>query len=107
MGVIKALFKTAVYGAATTVATFAVLTRKSEFPPVTAAAEELFKSELYKRLNPDGNTPLYDVCVRRVRLDKIRPELRNEPEALVTAFCAGIWSGNGNDAFTLGSGGCG
>lgn len=98
MGVFKALLKTGAYGAATSVAAFALLTRKSEFPPASPLAEELLKSDLYRRLNPHGNTPMYDVCVRRVRLDKIRPELRGDPEKLATAFCAGLYGGKGASA---------
>lgn len=95
MGVVKALFKTGVLGAATSAAAFAFLTRKSEFPAVSPLAEELFKNDLYKRLNPERNEPMYDVCVRRVRLDKIRPELVADTDKLVTTFCAGIYGGNG------------
>ncbi|KAJ7468657.1 hypothetical protein FB451DRAFT_1256894 [Mycena latifolia] len=62
---------------------FLVLTRKTRFVPA---------------LNPHANAPsLHDLCVRRVPLKDIKPELLKEEGKLVEAFCAGVWSGFGYD----------
>jgi hypothetical protein len=51
-----------------------------------------FKSQTYKKFNPKGNPTLQDDCIKRVPLSKLKPELRDDEEALALAFCRGIWS---------------
>jgi hypothetical protein len=95
MGIIKALLKTSIVSVGTTAATFALLTRKDEFVPVSPLMDELLKSKHYAKLNPNNNPVTHDLCIRRVPLSKIKPPLRENPDALTRAFCAGVWSGNG------------
>ncbi|KAJ7088539.1 hypothetical protein C8R43DRAFT_1082338 [Mycena crocata] len=75
---------------------FLFLTRKSQFVPVTLTTDAIFTSKHFKKFNPNQNVPgLHDLCVRRVPLTEIRPELLLMKGALVEEFCAGIWSGFG------------
>ena len=100
MGLLKGLFKTAVYGTAVAAGTYGLCTRKTQFVHKSFTEEvmktdDIFKSPHWLRLNPHKNVPLYDLCVRKVPLSKIKPELLEDPSALTTAFCAGMWSGKG------------
>ncbi|KAJ7623530.1 hypothetical protein FB45DRAFT_108156 [Roridomyces roridus] len=77
---------------------FLLFTRKSHFVPFNLDNDPLYNSTLFQRLNPNENRPiLHDLCVRRVPLTQIRPELLKEEGKLAEAFCAGIWSGIGYD----------
>lgn len=51
-----------------------------------------FKTKTYAKYNPKGNPALQDVVIKRMPLRKIRPELRDNEEALTLEFCRGIWS---------------
>ncbi|KAH8663931.1 hypothetical protein BX600DRAFT_382027 [Xylariales sp. PMI_506] len=51
-----------------------------------------FKSKTYAKYNPKANPALQDDCIKRISLRKIRPELRDNEEALTLEFCRGIWS---------------
>jgi hypothetical protein len=75
---------------------FLLLTRKSHFVPFTFTSDPIFTSSHFKKFNPNQNVPgLSDLCVRRVPLSQIKPELLNEEGKLVEGFCAGVWSGFG------------
>ncbi|KAK7746123.1 hypothetical protein SLS62_009502 [Diatrype stigma] len=54
--------------------------------------DPLFKSKTWKKYNPRGNPSLHDVVIKRVPLSKIKPELRDNEEALTHEFCRGVWS---------------
>jgi len=68
----------------------------ADFNPST---DPLFRSEWYQRLNPRGHEATYDECVRRIGLQKIRPELVEDARAggskLVEEFVRGVWGGPG------------
>ncbi|KAH6652191.1 hypothetical protein BKA67DRAFT_349911 [Truncatella angustata] len=51
-----------------------------------------FKTKTYAKYNPKGNPALVDDCIKRVPLHKIRPDLRDDEEALTLEFCRGVWS---------------
>ncbi|KAJ6482916.1 hypothetical protein C8R47DRAFT_577327 [Mycena vitilis] len=73
---------------------FLLWTRKSRFVPFAFTSDPIFTSALFKKFNPNQNVPvLTDLCVRRVPLSQIRPELLENEGKLVEAFCAGVWSG--------------
>ncbi|KAI9731299.1 MAG: hypothetical protein M1834_005202 [Cirrosporium novae-zelandiae] len=74
--------------------TFYMWSRDSQFVPVTNT-EKILKSRVYRKYNPNGNPPLHDYCVKKVPLDKIKPELLEKKGKLVEAFCAGVWGGAG------------
>ncbi len=57
-----------------------------------AKDDPLFKSKTWAKYNPSNNPALQDVVIKRVPLRKIRPELRDDEEALTLEFCRGVWS---------------
>ncbi|KAJ6542713.1 hypothetical protein B0H19DRAFT_1035126 [Mycena capillaripes] len=75
---------------------FLLLTRKSRFVPFTFTNDPILTSNHFKQFNPNQNVPvLHDLCVRRVPLSQIKPELLKEEGKLVESFCTGVWSGFG------------
>lgn len=50
-----------------------------------------FKTKTYLKYNPKGNPALADDCIKRVPLRRIRPDLRDNEEALTLEFCRGVW----------------
>jgi hypothetical protein len=98
MAIIRKLLRTTAYGTLGAAAGWTLWTRNSKFVAVSTE-DPIFESAAYKRTNPNRNAGLHDLCVRKVPLSKIRPELleaqeKGEPK-LVEAFCAGVWSGIG------------
>lgn len=69
-------------------------TRKSKIVDVPPT-DYLFNHTLYARYNPTNSPVTQDLCVRKVPLDKIQPELLENEGKLVESFCAGLWSGMG------------
>ncbi|TVY85530.1 hypothetical protein LSUE1_G000376 [Lachnellula suecica] len=94
MGIIRTFLSTAVLGGAGSAAGFAFWTRNAKFVPMSST-DAIFTSPAYIRNNPNKNPTTNDVCVRRVPLSKIKPQLlEKEGEGkLVEAFCAGVWGG--------------
>ncbi|KAI0122852.1 hypothetical protein BJ170DRAFT_114844 [Xylariales sp. AK1849] len=50
------------------------------------------KTKTYGKYNPKANPALQDDCIKHISLSKIRPDLRDNEEALTLEFCRGIWS---------------
>ncbi|KAG8412136.1 hypothetical protein J3458_014330 [Metarhizium acridum] len=73
----------------------AYLAAKNPVISPLAASDPIWTSKLFKRYNPSANPATQDVCIKRVSLDKIRPELLKNPGDLVLEYCRGIWSGYG------------
>lgn len=94
MGIISKLFKTAVFGGAGVGAGFAYWTRNSQFVPITHD-DPIFSSAAYARYNPNRNPETMDLCVRKIPLNRIKPQLLEKEGKLVEAFCAGVWGGLG------------
>lgn len=69
-------------------------TRKCKITDVPAS-DYIYNTTLYARHNPYNAPVTHDNCLRRVPLEKIKPELLQQEGKLVEAFCAGIWSGLG------------
>ena len=92
-------------GAFTSIATFFVWTKHCDVQdlPVT---DPLFRSSFYKQFNPRENPSMRDVCVRRLPLYQIRPDLLEDDKRgggrLVEAFCGGIYGGTGKDLLLFG-----
>lgn len=74
--------------------TFAVYTRRSKIYDMDST-DYLLGNTMLARFNPYNNPMMKDVCVRKVPIEQIRPELLQEDGKLVEAFSAGIWSGSG------------
>lgn len=95
MGIISGLFKTATLGAVAAGGTFYVATFRSTFVPFDPS-DPILSSSAFKKYNPDNNPPTKDLCIRKVPLSKIDPELLEKDGKLVEAFCGGVWSGLGS-----------
>lgn len=74
--------------------TFVGFTYKSKIIPVRPT-DYIFNTTLFRRYNPNNSPVTQDICVRRVPLSAINPELLQKEGKLVEAFCAGVWSGIG------------
>ncbi|KAI9692821.1 MAG: hypothetical protein M1822_004815 [Bathelium mastoideum] len=92
MGILRTTTAVVGWGSLATVGTFVAMTRKSRFVSVSTT-DEIFTNVFYLRNNPEKNPSLHDLCVRRVPLDRVKPELLEKDGKLVEAFCAGVWSG--------------
>lgn len=57
--------------------------------------DPVWSSSTYKRHNVHGNPATQDVCIRRIPLSKVRPELLQNEGDLALEFCRGVWSGWG------------
>lgn len=77
---------------------YVALTRKNKIQPVSPT-DYIFNSTQFARYNPSNLPATNDVCVRKVPVGKIKPELLESAEkgetTLVERFCAGVWSGWG------------
>lgn len=71
---------------------FTLSTRKSTIHPVPET-DYLLSTTLFARYNPNPNPSMRDICLRRVPLDRIKPELLAHEGRLVEAFCGAVWSG--------------
>lgn len=90
----RTLTNTLALGGATTLAGWTYWTRSSRFIPFPPN-DPIFQSAAYLRNNPLKNPATQDICVRKVPLAKIKPQLLEKEGKLVEAFCAGVWGGLG------------
>lgn len=93
----KAIFYTG-WGALGGTLGYVLLTRKNKIQPVSPS-DYIYNTTLFARYNPNNTPATNDVCIRKVPLKKIKPELLEAAEkgetTLVERFCAGVWSGWG------------
>jgi hypothetical protein len=94
MGVVRKLVKVSAFGGFTSVVFWTYWTRKSKFVPISAT-DPIFSSAAYARNNPNRNPATQDLCVRKVPLHMIKPQLLEKEGKLAEAFCASVWSGLG------------
>jgi hypothetical protein len=94
MGLFSRLLKVSAAGTVASIGVFWGATRNDVFEPIDTS-DPIFQSAFFKTFNPNRNPTLHDVCVRRIPLDKIKPELLENKGKLVEAFCAGVWGGMG------------
>lgn len=92
MGIIRTTVFT---GLLTTSTAAAYLAARNPVISPLAATDPIWTSSLFKRHNPSRNPATQDVCIRRIPLDKIRPELLQREGDLALEFCRGVWSGWG------------
>ncbi|KFA70277.1 hypothetical protein S40285_08213 [Stachybotrys chlorohalonatus IBT 40285] len=64
------------------------------------SSDPIWKSAIYKCHNPAGNPATQDVCIKRIPLSKIRPELLEKEGDLALEFCRGVWGGLGEFSWT-------
>ena len=94
MGIIRTLIQTTALGGVGTGLGWAFWTRNSKFIPISSS-DPLFSSPAYLKNNPNRNPATQDLCVRKVPLSKIKPQLLEKEGRLTEAFCAGVWGGLG------------
>lgn len=94
----KLLQATAVTTSAT-IATFFVWTKHCHFTDLSPATDPIFQSAFYKKYNPSANPTTHDLCIRKIPIFKLKPELLEDAEhggtKMVEAFCAGVWGSFG------------
>ncbi|KAI1880122.1 hypothetical protein JX265_001743 [Neoarthrinium moseri] len=90
MGLIRKTFTAGLVGVGAGVG---YLTTATTFTSPLRKDDPLIQSSILRKLNKNQNPVLSDICVKRVPLSKIRPELRNDEAALSTEFCRAVWSG--------------
>lgn len=73
----------------------AYLAAKNPVISPIAASDAIWSSKLFKRYNPSANPATQDVCIKRIPLEKIRPELLKNPGDLALEYCRGVWAGHG------------
>ncbi|KAH7304772.1 hypothetical protein B0I35DRAFT_362746 [Stachybotrys elegans] len=95
MGLLRKTFCTGLLGVSASATCLAYLAAKNPVVAPLPASDPLWKSRLFYSRNPARNTPTSDVCIRRIPLSKIRPELLQKDGELAVEFCRGIWSGWG------------
>lgn len=96
MGIIRTTTAVVGWGSLAAASTFVALTRKNRIVPVPPT-DYIFNTTSYARNNPNNAPVTQDLCLRKVPLDQLRPELLEKAEEgkLVEAFCAGLWGGVG------------
>ncbi|KXX78915.1 hypothetical protein MMYC01_205137 [Madurella mycetomatis] len=57
--------------------------------------DPLWRSKSYAKYNLHRNPSTQDICLKRIPLGKIRPELLENEGDLALEFCRGVWSGLG------------
>jgi hypothetical protein len=98
MGLISKVLKTTIVGGAATAGVFDFWTRKCQFVPFPVS-DPILSSSALRKYNPNNNPAVRDLCIRKVPLSKIKPELLEKDGELVEAFTAGIWGGPGTYLF--------
>jgi hypothetical protein len=98
MGIFRTTLAVAGYGSLGAALGYTLWTRKSKVYGLPRD-DYLYGTSLFARFNPYDNPTTSDVCIRKVPLDQIRPELLEKDGALVQAFCSGVWSGWGKHSF--------
>lgn len=92
MGIIKKTLYTTVLTGATV---FGYLGATTTIITPLSGTDPVWKSRSYARYNIHRNAATQDVAVKRIPLDKVKPELLEKEGALVLEFCRGLWGGLG------------
>ncbi|KAI2606751.1 hypothetical protein GGR54DRAFT_643983 [Hypoxylon sp. NC1633] len=71
----------------------AYLTTTTNLTSPLPADDELWATKSFARVNRYSNPSLQDDARKRIPLSKVRPELRDDEEALAIEFCRGAWAG--------------
>lgn len=94
MGILKTVASVSGWSTLGGTLTYLIATRNSKIHPLPST-DYLFGTTLFARFNPYNNPSTSDVCIRRVPLTSIKPELIEKEGALVENFCRGVWGGWG------------
>lgn len=60
--------------------------------------DPLWRSKSFAKYNLHRNPSTQDICLKRIPLGKIRPELLENEGDFALEFCRGVWSGLGTQA---------
>lgn len=63
--------------------------------------DPIFSSKTFRRYNIHNNPVTQDVCIKRIPLNKVRPELLQKEGDLAVEFCRGVWAGWGESFCSL------
>ncbi|KFA55285.1 hypothetical protein S40293_04926 [Stachybotrys chartarum IBT 40293] len=90
------LFRLSIYtGLLATSGSAAYLAARNPVIAPLPSSDPIWKSAIYKHHNPAGNPATQDVCIKRIPLSKVRPELLEREGDLALEFCRGVWGGLG------------
>lgn len=92
MGFVRSTVFTGLLGTTTVAAYLAA--RNPVIAPLPHG-DPVYSTSVYKKYNPSRNPATQDVCIRRLPLSSIRPELLQKDGALALEFCRGLWGGLG------------
>ncbi|KAK3937145.1 hypothetical protein QBC46DRAFT_393370 [Diplogelasinospora grovesii] len=92
MGIIRKTFYTTVLTGASV---FGYLGSTTTLISPLPQDDPFWRSRSFARYNVHHNACTQDICVKRIPLDKIRPELLQKEGDLVLEFCRGVWGGLG------------
>ncbi|KAJ4251002.1 hypothetical protein NW762_011652 [Fusarium torreyae] len=95
MGIFRIARKTVFTGLLGTSTAAAYLASQNPVISPLPANDPIWSSRLFRRANPNGNPATQDVCIKRIPMSKIRPELLQRESDLALEFCRGVWSGWG------------
>ncbi|KAF3067270.1 hypothetical protein GL218_08607 [Daldinia childiae] len=71
----------------------AYLTMTTNLISTLPADDNLWSSRSFVHLNRHRNPAIQDYVWKRLPLSKVRPDLRDDEEAIATEFCRGVWAG--------------
>ncbi|KAK4192321.1 copper amine oxidase [Podospora australis] len=92
MGIIKKVFyTTALAGTGTLAYLGAATTVLSPLPD----QDPIWRTRSYAKYNRHYNSSTQDVCLKRIPLSRIKPELLQREGDLALEFCRGVWGGLG------------
>lgn len=89
------LFRTFLFSSAGSAGLVAYLATKNQIVSPLASSDPIWTSSVYAKYNPSSNPATQDVCIKRIPMNKIRPDLLEHPNKLALEYCRGVWSGFG------------
>lgn len=72
----------------------AYIVRNDEVKPLPLS-DPIFSNQLYKKFNPENNTPMRDEVVKRIPLRNVKPEVLERKEHIAAKFVGGVFGRGG------------
>lgn len=69
----------------------AYIVRNDEVKYTLSPTDPIFSSAIYKKLNPEGNTPMNDEVIKRIPLKYVKPEVLEKKDQLASKFVGGVF----------------
>lgn len=92
MGVFAKTFYTGVWAS---VGVMGYLATSTKLTVPLPQDDKLWASAVFQKYNPHQNPSTQDIVTKRIKLDKIKPELLQKEGDLTLALCRNVWSGLG------------